>query len=1770
MKKCYHLLFLIICFLLSIQISAQQPEQTIRFANGNFVTGYNIHKQIFKKENIQAGLFGDSYFVLVQFAALPEKEVKESLQKAGVQLETYIPGNAYLAAIKKDFVFTSAKQYGIASINVVPAMYKISKQLMNYQPTNAKDEVGLVAVSYFTTLQKDIVQKQLQNAGAVIVDTKYTTANIIFIAVDKKIINALAALPFVTSLGLQVLNDKPLNYFSRAAHGVDDLNALQGKNLNGKGVTVGIGDNADISTHIDFSGRVIVRTPGLPNNHGTHVSGTTAGAGIINVKHHGMAPKATLINQFFSDVITNAPTYITDNNMVLTNNSYYSGQDNCPGDGEYDVLSNYADKQSGRYKQLLHVVAAGNDGALTCSAFPTSFGTIKSGWQTAKNVLTVGAMNVQDYSIASFSSRGPVTDGRIKPEITANGWAVTSTFAYNTYGGDYGTSMAAPAVTGTLSLMYERYRQLHGGANPASALMKALVCNTAEDLGNAGPDYTFGFGMLNARRAVDAIDNNRYFIHSISNGGNAAQTITVPANARRLKVMLYWADVPAALNASAALVNDLDITVTEPSSTVHQPLVLNPVPSNVNDVATEGADHTNNIEQVLIENPSAGNYTINVAGFSVPYGPQEYVISYEIVQTAVTVDYPFGGETLVPGETENIRWSAAGNESNTFTIEYSANNGTSWTAINNNVPATSRTFVWIVPATITNNALVRVSRNGTLLSGQSNFNFVILGQPVLTATNVCEGAVQLNWGAVSGATSYDILQLNGDSMKVIGNTNTTTFLVQGLDKNTTTWLGVAAKNGTVSGRRSISVKALPNSGACTLAAFNNDVKVDSILAPNTARQYFASASNASAPVKILIKNLGTVAIAGPFDVSYSYGGMSFTETVNTSIAAGGSYTYTFTGTYPVISTGYRYDFKAWVTLAADANHLNDTAYKTVKSINNDPITSMPVTEGFESMAEADFTNTEMAIGENKFLDFSANSLKGRARTFVNTGFARSGNRSITLDQSPFSYTTTVDSLTLNYNLVSYSADQLRFDFYYFNHGQANNAGNKVWVRGSENDSWVQAYDLFINQAGLGLWKHAIININEVLGNAVPAQNITQTFQIKIGEEGNTSSNEVNPVTDNDDGYTFDDLALNQAVNDLAIKKIISPDNGGCGLTANNSVSVTIKNYNNTVLNNINVSYQVNGGAVVTETILSIAANQSLDYTFAQTANLSAYIDYNINVWIHYAGDNYPANDSILNYSLLNSPVINTYPYLQSFETSDGYFYTKGTNTTWQWGTPAKTIINKAPNGARAWVTNLNGNYNNNETSYLYSPCFDVTGLTKPVLSFSHIFDVELDYDYTWVEYSTDGIVWQKLGTVGTGTNWYDNATDDNWRLSNKKWHVASIDLPVTVTNIRFRFVLSSDAGVTMEGIGIDDVSVHEKSAVAANPPVVSVSVPSVSGNNWVPFNMGNQGTGPWYILAEINPNGQDLGKVDIQLYPNATGTVRNSNNQYYLDRNFVIHPTNPPTGNVGVRLYFTDAEADSLINANSCSSCIKPKDAYELGVTKYSGSLAEENGTLDDDINGYFQYITPANTSIIPHGDGYYAEFTVNSFSEFWFNNGGANNMQPLPINLLSFEAAKQVGNALLSWKTANEINTAKFVIERSGDARNYINIGTVVPNSSTGMGQYNFTDSQHLPGINFYRLKVVERNGVYSYSAIRKLDFSNNDDNILIYPNPIINATIFISSSGNCSRALLYDASGKLVKSFPLQGRSNTINITGMAKGIYLLKVISANSTHTEKVLVR
>jgi hypothetical protein len=1254
----------------------------------------------------------------------------------------------------------------------------------------------------------------------------------------------------------------------------------------------------------------------------------------------------------------------------------------------------------------------------------------------------------------------------------------------------------------------------------------------------------------------------------MGNGGTATFNINgVPAGTSSIKIMLYWNDPAATPYAATTLVNNLDLTVTAPD-TLHHPLVLDPSSGNVANVAVEGIDSRNNIEQVVINDPPAGNFTVTVSGTSVPQGPQDFVVAYQVIAPAVNVVYPFGEETWVPGETEVIRWSASDNSTNTFTIEYSLDNGSNWTTISNLVAATSRTYFWAVPASPTNTALVRVSRNGTGYTDVSDYTFTILAQPAVTLTNACIGYANLSWAAIPSATSYDIMMLKGSDMSVVASTTSTSYLLGGLNKDSTYWLAVRPVLGTTPGRRSVAQSIIPSAGACASPGFDNDLTPDLLVAPVTGRMYTSSQLGAAAP-QVRIKNIGTAAVSGTFNITYQVnGGTPVTESTTQTIAANSTYTHPFIATYDFSATG-TYTIKAWVDYGSDPLHINDTLVTIVKHLQNDPINlSTPYTEGFESASEQTyFTGTRGFDGLDR-CDFFAGSTNGRARTFINTGIARTGNRAITLDQKSNLGIISTDSLITTFNLSNYNAThQLWLTFYFQNQGIDFSAGNnKVWIRGSETDPWLPVYTLPYSTSDFGVYRAATpINITEILTTAVPVQTVSSSFQIKFGEQGYRSTNSVVIDGNMDDGYTYDDVTITLTTDDMTMVQLVAPStNNVCALSSAEDVTVQVKNYSTATLTNVPVSYQVDNGTVVTESISTIAAGQVLNYTFAQKADLSAYKQYTLSTWVHYATDSYRANDTIST-TFQTTPLISSFPYLESFESNAGNWYAGGLNSSWQWGTPAAVIINKAANGTKAWVTNLTGSHNNNELSYLYSPCFNLSGLTQPVLSFSHIFRTEdnCNCDFHWVEYSTDGTNWTKLGTSSSGTNWYDNSLYQAWKISVPRWQVSSFDVPVNGSAVRFRIVMYADPGVTYEGVGIDDIHVFDKAAIYSGANITSGLSQPVNGNNWIHFNSGGN------RVVSINPHGQSLGNTQVKVYIN-TGGVRNDGYQYYLDRNIVIQPSNAPSGPVSVRYYFLNTEMYDLINATGCGSCSSISDAYAAGITQYSNALAEENGTLSDNISGTHTYITPSNVDVIPYDNGYYAEYQVSNFSEFWINNGGTGQNQPLPMVLGQFTVTKNNTTALLHWTTLQETNTDHFVIERSTDGINYVVIGTLgASGNTTIVTKYQFTDNQIATGVNYYRIKTIDKDAKFSLSPVRSINNINNDFTISMLPNPVTKGVVYINTSVNCQRIEVRDATGRLIKTAIAKGTQNQLPVQQLSKGMYFVTIVTDSGSKIDKLFV-
>lgn len=251
--------------------------------------------------------------------------------------------------------------------------------------------------------------------------------------------------------------------------------------------------------------------------------------------------------------------------------------------------------------------------------------------QTAKNSLVVGAVNdvpSDPYTAAevvatSFSSYGPTDDGRIKPDVVANGASLYSSLASSdtAYGYGSGTSMSSPNVAGTAVLLVEHFVNQFG-TEPRSASVKGALIHTAADAGNPGPDYVYGWGLVDGTAAAAFLtgaatgDAESYF-EERTYAGSAGMLELVSDGTQPLKATIVWTDPsptvlpgPGVDDAAPVLVNDLDLWITGPGGTYY-PWTLDPLEPSAAAVRTQ-ANHVDNVEQVLIDAPAAGVYTLHV------------------------------------------------------------------------------------------------------------------------------------------------------------------------------------------------------------------------------------------------------------------------------------------------------------------------------------------------------------------------------------------------------------------------------------------------------------------------------------------------------------------------------------------------------------------------------------------------------------------------------------------------------------------------------------------------------------------------------------------------------------------------------------------------------------------------------------------------------------------------------------------------------------------------------------------------------------------------------------------------------------------------------------------------------------------------------------------------------------------------------------------------------------------------------------------------------
>lgn len=890
---------------------------------------------------------GDYY--LVQFEQIPNEIEKSDLRSNGVILLEYIPHKSWIANLSQVNSQSSVESLNIRAIEPWKENYKTSA---SFDLSGAPEWVyeGKNQYRLMIDRQLDVAQSaftDLMTTNGVLVEEAINSESneYLNITIDDDKVDWLKGLAEVKFISYGEAPPKPDDIRARGLHRLNLLgpNDFFNRNLNGDSVSMAIADNG-LGEHIDRKGRVTMHTTTNNGTHGDMTTGIAVGAGNLNPRNKGHATHAYLHYYHISGYphIAQAVSNLNNRGVVITSTSFSQGCNN------YDGTSRAIDQQVNANKALLHVFSAGNSASANCGYGAGSpWGTITGGRKIGKNVIATGNLDYRGL-LTNSSSRGPADDGRIKPDICANGTSQISTDPNNGYSPGGGTSAAAPSIAGIAAVLYQGYRELNNNRNPSSGFIKAAMLNTARDVGNVGPDFFFGWGVVNAHRAMLLMEENRYLDSAISQNNLNTHDVVINQNLQSLKMMIYWTDLEGSTVSSKALVNDLDLSVVTPGNDTIFPYVLNPTAtvSALSSPATRGVDDLNNVEQVQIDSAVAGTYRVLVNGSAIPIGSQSYHLLWETIEDSITVTYPAGGEPLVPFTQETIRWDAPEGGSGNFTVEFSSNNGASWTNLGT-AGANIRYFNITVPNITTGAALFRVSRNG--ISGTSRKGISIVRTPQnVRADYICPDSLGISWNAVPGATAYDVFLLGATHMDSVGTSTTTSLTLFNVDFSQENWVAVRARTSNAVGERSNAVTIPQNTFNCPLAY---DISIDKIIAPVG---YVPGCGSSKTAVQIEVSNLGDSTLSN-VPVILNINNTAYPDTIPGPIASLATLTFTFKDSI-ILSSALSTSVSATVDLASDQNSFNDSISDDAILIPSQ-IVSAPYTMDFESINTCSTTNS---------------------------------------------------------------------------------------------------------------------------------------------------------------------------------------------------------------------------------------------------------------------------------------------------------------------------------------------------------------------------------------------------------------------------------------------------------------------------------------------------------------------------------------------------------------------------------------------------------------------------------------------------------------------------------------------------------------------------------------------------------------------------------------------------------------------------------------------
>ncbi|MDR7211518.1 S8 family serine peptidase [Flavobacterium piscis] len=650
--------------------------------------------------------------------------------------------NKYKVVKKLDSTFCIVENESLKSNQPLKKILPVNSlwKLPSNFSSHTEDKQYIIATDTIKALITDLKSMNIS-------DIKILDNHLVIIKSDsKKIIDEIVDLSSVSSISQESLQPKGESKIIDQNFSINYINKANTNFplLTGENQIVAIKDDFFDVNDIDLLNKHIpspVQSP-IVSSHATAMATIVSGLGNSSALGKGVAQKAKIQSSDFLNIYPDE--VVTLQGAATQNHSYGTEIENF-----YGSLANAYDLQLFSNTDLTHCFSSGNIGL-------QGYKSITGNFKQSKNSIVLGCID-QNEVIMPFSSKGPAYDGRIKPELVA----------FSTQG----TSNSAALATGIITLMKQYYKTINN-ISLTNALTKAILINSAKDLGNTGPDFTYGYGNINADKSLKTISENRIISGNLTSGQTNSHTITLPVNAKNLKITLVWNDLPAAINSNISLVNDLDMEVISADNNTFLPWVLNPdIPEQP---AVRGKDKINTIEQVTIENPASGSYTINVMGSYVSNTSQEYSIAYEYElenrfewNYPVSNDnFPYDGKTISP-----FKWDSSFSGT-TGQLSISHNNGQTWEIIANGINLDSEQFMYTPTEQKFSKAKLKMTIDNTDYISDS---FTISYDLNISTSLVCDGTTEINWDKPADVASFNIYQLTGDHLEFKEETTNATY-----------------------------------------------------------------------------------------------------------------------------------------------------------------------------------------------------------------------------------------------------------------------------------------------------------------------------------------------------------------------------------------------------------------------------------------------------------------------------------------------------------------------------------------------------------------------------------------------------------------------------------------------------------------------------------------------------------------------------------------------------------------------------------------------------------------------------------------------------------------------------------------------------------------------------------------------------------------------------------------------------------------------------------